>query len=57
MHVHVEAANGYAKFWIRPVSFSRSTGFRAHELAEIRRIIEENEPLIEAKWNEHFRSA
>lgn len=53
-HIHVESAGKYAKYWISPVVHERSSGFRAHELAEIRRIIEENETLIEEKWNEHF---
>jgi len=53
-HIHVEAAGKYAKYWIRPVAYARSTGFRAHELAEIHRIIEPNQNLIVEKWNEHF---
>ena len=56
-HIHVEAAGKYAKFWIKPVVFERSVGFRAHDLAEVRRIIESNVALIEAKWHEHFGSA
>ncbi len=56
-HIHVESSGKYAKYWIRPVAYERSTGFRAHELAEIRRIIVENEDLIEERWNEHFGDA
>ena len=57
LHIHVEASGKYAKFWILPVRYDSSTGFRAHELAEIRRIIEENESLIQQKWNEFFANA
>ena len=53
-HIHVESAGKYAKYWIRPAAYERSTGFRAHELAEVRRIIVEIEDLIQEKWNEHF---
>ncbi len=56
-HIHVEAGGNYAKYWVRPVVFERSSGFRPHDLAEIRRIIVENENLIEEKWNEHFGSS
>lgn len=56
-HVHVESAGNYAKYWINPVKFERSTGFRPYELTEIRRIIIEHEKMIEDKWNEHFGSA
>jgi hypothetical protein len=56
-HIHVEAGNSYAKYWIRPVRYERSVAFRAHDLSEIRRIIEENEELIEEKWNEFFGNA
>lgn len=56
-HIHVESGSAHAKYWIRPVVYERSTGFRSHELAEIRRIIEEHEEVIEEKWNEHFGNA
>ena len=56
-HIHVESGASYAKFWIKPVRFERSIGFRAHELKEIHRIIEEKESLIEEKWNEFFGNA
>ena len=34
MHVHVEAAGNYAKYWIRPVIYERPTGFRSHGLTD-----------------------
>ena len=57
MHVHVEAGDGYAKFWLNPVRLARSIGFKPHELGEIRTIIEASTDQIETKWNEHFRNA
>ena len=56
-HIHVESESSYAKFWLGPVRYEHSTGFRAHHLAEIRRIIVENETLIEKRWNEFFGNA
>lgn len=54
MHVHVEKGDCYAKFWMKPLSLTRSRGFRQNELHEIRRLIEQHRFVIEEKWNEHF---
>jgi hypothetical protein len=53
-HVHVEAAEKFAKFWLTPVSLAKSRGFRSGELTEIQRLVEENRDLFEEKWHEHF---
>lgn len=53
-HIHVEADVAHAKYWLNPIRYERSTGFRAHQLTEIRRIIEDNERRFEERWNEHF---
>ena len=52
-HVHVEQAERYAKWWLRPVSLARSKGFRSGELTQIQRIVEMNRDLFEEKWNEY----
>lgn len=54
VHIHIEKADKYAKFWIEPISVAVSYGFSGKELREIGEIIEENEVLIMDKWNEHF---
>jgi len=54
IHVHISAAGKEAKFWMDPVRVAYSDGFRAHELSEIRSIIESKISLITEKWNEHF---
>ena len=55
-HVHVARSDDYAKFWLQPAGLAHNSGFRSHELAEIRRLIEEHGSLLQEKWNEHFRS-
>jgi hypothetical protein len=51
-HIHVKAGSDQAKFWLEPVRLASNYGFRAHELNEIERIIQEHhEELLEA-WNE-----
>jgi len=54
VHVHVEKADSYAKFWLEPVALARSRGFRSHELTELARLVAENRALFQEKWNEHF---
>jgi len=54
IHIHVESAGKYAKFWLEPVVLARNIGFRAFELTEIRNIIIENKRIMEEKWNEYF---
>lgn len=54
MHIHIEKAEKYAKFWIQPLFVAVNFGFTGKELREIGEIIEKNETLIGDKWNEHF---
>ena len=55
IHVHLEGADGDAKFWVQPsVTLVESHGFDARALREFKRVIEDNEDLIERAWNEHF---
>jgi hypothetical protein len=53
-HIHVERAEHYAKYWLGPVRLGRNYGFRRHQLAEIRRIIVENEAELLERWNAYF---
>ena len=54
IHVHVESAEKYAKFWVEPLLLAESHGFRSGQLREIRELIEENTDIIKGKWNEHI---
>jgi hypothetical protein len=54
IHIHIEKAENYAKFWINPLFVAENFGFLSKELREISEIIEDNEVLIREKWNEHF---
>jgi hypothetical protein len=54
-HIHVEAAEKYAKFWIEPnVSLSRNVGFRTSEVTEAQQIITAHRTRFLQAWNEHF---
>ena len=55
MHVHVEAADGEAKFWIEPeVALVRSSGLSAKRLRRIKGLILRHEDLIKDAWDRHF---
>ena len=54
MHIHIEKAEKYAKFWIDPLFVAVNYGFTSKELREISVLIETNEILIRERWNEHF---
>jgi hypothetical protein len=53
-HIHVEHAEKYAKFWLKPIQLAASDGFRSAEISELRRLVQENSTLFEDKWNEYF---
>ncbi|MCL4548208.1 MAG: DUF4160 domain-containing protein [Bacteroidetes bacterium] len=56
MHIHVEQADRYAKFWLNPIQLAESVGFRSGEISELRKLVQENKKLFEEKWNEYFSS-
>ena len=54
-HVHVQHANGEAKFWIDPVvELAANFGLKPKQLAEIQTLIEEHLNEIRAAWARHF---
>jgi hypothetical protein len=55
-HVHVEAPDGVAKFWLDPLSLARSTRLRAHELRRMERAVERHRREFLEAWHEFFRS-
>jgi hypothetical protein len=53
-HVHVRKGDGVAKYWLEPVEYFKSAGFRPAQLSEIRAIIEENHEHFIQQWNRYF---
>ena len=54
-HIHVEAGENEAKFWLRPeVTVAYNDGFSARTLNELLRLVEANRERIEKAWNEFF---
>ena len=55
IHVHIENADGDAKFEINPVKLVSNNGMKNKDLKLAESIIEENEELIEKRWKEYFK--
>ena len=51
-HIHVKAESDRAKFWLDPIGLASNYGFRAHELNEIKTIVQEHQMDLLEAWNE-----
>lgn len=55
IHVHIESADGAAKFWIEPiVSLAVHHRLNSAKLSEIEKIVERHKDEIIKKWQEYF---
>ena len=54
-HVHVQHADGEAKFWIEPaVELHANYGLKAKRLAEAQKLVEGHVDEIRDAWAKHF---
>lgn len=51
-HVHVRAGEAEAKFWLQPVKIAWNRGHKRSDMAQIERLIYENQDLLLARWQE-----
>jgi hypothetical protein len=55
MHVHVECADGEAKFWLEPtVALAQNYGLTEQQLKVAQGYVEANADVIRAAWKTHF---
>jgi hypothetical protein len=53
----VESGDGHAKFWLAPnIYLASSHGFHARDLAEISKIVKQNQHKFVEAWNDFFSS-
>jgi hypothetical protein len=53
--VHVQHANGEAKFWIEPmVELAANFSLKQKQLTEVQKLIEEHLNEIRSAWAKHF---
>jgi hypothetical protein len=54
-HVHVEHADGEAKFWTDPqVELAANFGLKPKQVADARKLIEDHLNEIRSAWAKHF---
>jgi len=53
-HVHIESADGTAKFWLDPVSLVVSFGIRPRELRRMERLVTSQRDTLREAWHEYF---
>ena len=57
MHVHVNAADGEAKFWIEPnIELAENYGLNARQVRSANRLVEAHIDEITTAWKTHFKS-
>ncbi len=55
MHVHVECADGEAKFWLEPTAaLAQNYGLTEQQLRVAQGYIEANADVIRTAWKTHF---
>jgi hypothetical protein len=50
-HVHVESGDGYAKFWLSPVSLAESVGYDSNEVRQLLDIVIAHREMMERVWH------
>jgi hypothetical protein len=53
-HMHVEAAENRAKYWLRPIQLTWNEGFRSGELRSIVEVLSANQEYLLGEWNAYF---
>jgi hypothetical protein len=54
-HIHVQANEGEAKFWIEPeIQLAKNYGFKSKDLRQIEALVIEHREEIQNAWNRHF---
>jgi hypothetical protein len=54
-HVHVEAGEGIAKYWLDPVRLERSKGLSQRQLRDVERIVGEHQGVLLRAWHDYFQ--
>jgi Domain of unknown function (DUF4160) len=57
VHVHVQSADGEAKFWLEPaIELARNYGLSTTDLRQVEQSVNEHAQEIRDAWNDHFAS-
>jgi hypothetical protein len=53
-HIHIEAGENVAKYWLHPVELAMSDGFRSRDLTKLRLLVIEHRLKLQEAWDAHF---
>lgn len=53
-HIHVDRDDRSVKFWLQSVALARNIGFSAKDLAEIQRIVLDEQAALLEVWHGYF---
>lgn len=53
-HVHVDKSGCSAKVWLSPIALAKNHGFRAKDLTQLLKMVEDHSDSFEAAWYEYF---
>lgn len=53
-HIHVESADGWAKFWLSPVALVGSFRLKPRELRDLEWFVKLNRKFLLEAWNDFF---
>lgn len=53
-HVHVDRGEATIKVWLESLEVAKSRGFRAHEIGDIVKLVDEHRTRLLEAWHEHF---
>ena len=53
-HIHVQQAERYAKFWLRPIRLAKNVGFRRNEITQLGRIVSGKKDFLLKAWYGHL---
>ena len=57
MHVHVQCADGEAKFWLEPkIEVAHNYGLNERQVRSAQALIEAHADVIRSSWATHFSS-
>ena len=55
MHVHIQSADGEAKFWLEPIiALADNIELKSKELKKVQQVVEERRDEIIEAWKKHF---
>ncbi|MDC9728032.1 MAG: DUF4160 domain-containing protein [Methyloprofundus sp.] len=54
-HIHIRKGGAVAKFWLKPkIQLAQTYDMSPIELRKLMKLVEQNQTLIEEKWDEYF---